>query len=78
MPGRWVAARYSALDLNHGSVRGGKEQNVTLGVNWYISRRTRMMANYIFVFTDENATDNGRIEGDDEPQIFQIRLQVRI
>jgi phosphate-selective porin OprO/OprP len=73
-----LAARYSTLDLNHGSVRGGKEQNVTLGLNWYISRRTRMMANYIFVFTDENATDNGRIEGDDEPQIFQIRLQLRI
>ena len=73
-----LAARYSALDLNHGSVRGGKEQNVTLGVNWYISRRTRMMANYLFVFNDENATDNGRIEGDDEPQIFQLRLQLRI
>jgi phosphate-selective porin OprO/OprP len=73
-----LAARYSALDLNHGSVRGGKEQNVTLGLNWYISRRTRMMANYIFVFNDENANDNGRIEGDDEPQILQIRLQLRI
>ena len=73
-----LAARYSTLDLNHGSVHGGKEQNVTFGVNWYISRRTRMMANYIFVFNDENANDNGRIKGDDEPQIFQLRLQVRI
>ena len=73
-----LAARYSTLALNHGSVRGGKEQNVTLGLNWYITRRTRMMANYIFVFNDADADDNGRIEGDDEPQIFQIRLQLRI
>ena len=73
-----LAARYSTLDLSHGSIQGGEEQNITLGVNWYITRRTRMMANYIFVFNDENANDNGRIKGDDEPQILQIRLQVRI
>ena len=73
-----LAARYSTLDLNDGSVKGGKEKNVTLGVNWYITPRTRIMANYIFVFTDADADDNGTVMGDDEPQIVQVRFQVRI
>jgi len=72
-----LAARYSTLDLNDGSVKGGEEKNLTLGVNWYISPRTRLMANYIWVFCDENADDNGALLGDDSPQILQFRFQFR-
>jgi len=72
-----LAARYSTLDLNSGSIPGGQERNVTLGVNWYISRRFRLMAEYILVFCDDNANDNGTVIGGDRPQIFQMRLQMR-
>jgi len=72
-----LAARYSTLDLNDGSVRGGKERNVTLGINWYLSPKVRIMGNAIFVFCDEDADDNGSVLGEDRPRIFEARLQVR-
>jgi phosphate-selective porin OprO/OprP len=72
-----LAARYSMLDLTDGSVSGGKERNMTLGINWYVSPKARLMANYILVFCDENADDNGAVLADDSPQIFMLRLQVR-
>lgn len=74
--GIWeVAARYSMLNLNDGSVRGGKEQNVTFGLNWYVTPKLRIMANYVLVFNDEYADGNGTLIGNDNPQIFQMRLQ---
>jgi phosphate-selective porin OprO/OprP len=72
-----LAARYSTLNLNSGSILGGQERNVTFGINWYISRRFRLMAEYLWVFCDENANDNGTVIGGDHPQIFQMRLQMR-
>jgi len=35
------------LDLNDGLVAGGKEENLLAGINWYIGRNVRFMANYI-------------------------------
>ena len=70
-----VAARYSMLNLNDGSVRGGKEQNVTLGLNWYLTPKVRIMANYVLVFNDQDADGNGTLIGNDNPQIFQMRFQ---
>jgi phosphate-selective porin OprO/OprP len=72
-----LAARYSVLHLTDGKVRGGKERNLTFGANWYISSKIRLMANYILVFADDNATDNGTVVGDDSPHILQFRLQFR-
>jgi phosphate-selective porin OprO/OprP len=72
-----LAARYSMLHLNSGSIPGGQETNVTLGINWYINRRFRLMAEYLFVLCDQNANDNGTVIGGDQPQIFQMRLQMR-
>jgi phosphate-selective porin OprO/OprP len=71
------AARYSMINLNSGSVPGGRERNVTLGLNWYINRRFRLMAEYLWVFCDQNANDDGTVIGGDRPQIFQMRFQVR-
>ena len=74
--GEWeVAVRYSMLNLNDGSVRGGKEQNVTLGLNWYLTPKLRIMANYVLVFNDQDADGNGTLIGNDNPQVFQMRLQ---
>ena len=71
------AARYSMINLNSGSVSGGRERNVTLGINWYINRRFRLMAEYLWVFCDQNANDDGTVIGGDRPRIFQMRFQVR-
>jgi phosphate-selective porin OprO/OprP len=74
--GEWeVAVRYSMLNLNDGSVRGGKEQNVTFGLNWYVTPKLRIMANYVLVFNDQYADGNGTLIGGDSPQVFQMRLQ---
>ena len=73
-----LAARYSTLDLTDKFVRGGTEENITLGINWYISRHTRMMLNYIFVDNDLFANADGTLKGNDDPQILQFRFQYRI
>jgi phosphate-selective porin OprO/OprP len=65
------------LDLNDRSVRGGKERNVTLGINWYITSRVRLMADSLVIFNDATANDNGTVIGDDDPVIFLLQLQFR-
>jgi phosphate-selective porin OprO/OprP len=73
-----LAVRYSTLDLTDRVIRGGTEKNLTLGINWYISRHTRMMLNYIFVDNDLFANADGTLKGNDDPHILQFRFQYRI
>lgn len=70
--GAWeIALRRSHLDLNGRTILGGREDNLTWGINWYAHRNLRLMFNYIHVNTDAHA-------GDDAPDILQMRLQVAI
>lgn len=71
-----LAARYSMMDLNDGSITGGREENFTFGVNWYINPNLRLMANYIRIDNDKNADADGDLTGNDTPQIFQTRFQI--
>ena len=64
-----VAARYSTIDLDDGLVNGGTENNLTIGVNWYLNPQVRFMANYIHVDTNSNA-------GNDNPDVIQFRGQL--
>lgn len=62
--GAWeLAARYSTLDLNHdrgvvggplttGAIRGGEQDIITLGLNWYPNQTVRFMASYQDVSVD--------------------------
>jgi len=66
-PGAWeIAARYSSIDLQDGSVAGGALQDVTGGVNWHLNDNTRVMANY--VWAKVRATGNAHA--------FQTRFQI--
>jgi phosphate-selective porin OprO/OprP len=68
--GAWeVAVRYSSVNLNDEDIKGGKEKNLTVGLNWYApANQFRVMANLIFVRTDEYA-------GNEDPTILQMRAQ---
>jgi phosphate-selective porin OprO/OprP len=52
--GAWeLAARFSFLDLNDSGMKGGKEYNVTAGLNWYLYPSLRLMFNYVFADIDD-------------------------
>ena len=66
-----LAARYSVIDLEDGAVDGGKANDLTLGVNWYIRSNLRLMFNYVRVDAQQAGTGNS-----DDPEIFQFRAQL--
>ena len=57
--GAWeVAVRYDEIDLDNGVLAGGKMDQWTLGVNWYLNPNTRVMFNY----ADIDIDDLGEVE----------------
>ncbi len=65
--GAWeLTARYSRIDLDDQPIFGGKLQDVTLGMNWYLNPNTKIMWNYV----SADRIDVGRAD------IFQTRFQV--
>lgn len=69
--GAWeLACRYSILDLNDGVITGGKLQNTTFGLNWYLNDFTRLQFN--FIYSDLNRAP----VGESHANIFAIRAQV--
>lgn len=62
--GAWeIAARYSTMSLNDPStgvnIAGGRGQNYTLGVNWYVNANFKFMVDYVRVVTDQYAVPDG-------------------
>lgn len=65
--GAWeVALRYSDADFNDQDVMGGEQQDITLGLNWYLNPVTRVMLNNVFA----NINDFGRVN------VFEVRFQI--
>lgn len=65
--GAWeVALRYSTLDLDDGAVSGGEEDNITLGLNYYVTPHLKFQGN----LTRVQSTRDGI---DDDPDILQFR-----
>jgi phosphate-selective porin OprO/OprP len=62
--------RYSALDLDSSASRGGVESDWNVGATWYPSPYARVMANYV-------VADSRRRGVNDDPRLFQMRLQLQ-
>ncbi|OCC14174.1 Phosphate-specific outer membrane porin OprP [Dissulfuribacter thermophilus] len=71
--GAWeLVARYSYVDLDDNGIQGGKENDVTLGANWYLNPNVRVMFNYVNANVDRKDLnlDNGNAN------IFEARFQI--
>lgn len=68
-----LALRLSQVDLNDKFVQGGKERNLSVGINWYLRKKIRIMCNYIRVDVQDRMEphiENGTAE------ILMTRFQV--
>jgi len=66
-----LAVRYSTIDLIDKVVLGGKETNITAGVNWYLNPNMRIMLDYI----NASINDYGAGKRDGKENIFMTRFQ---
>jgi phosphate-selective porin OprO and OprP len=75
-----IAARASYLSLNDNSagIKGGKSNQLMLGLNWYPNVNIKITMNYSYVTLDENATSKGRMVGGDAFSFLQMRFQASI
>lgn len=70
-----IAARYSEVDLNDGSVLGGKEHDWTIGANWYVGTHLKFQANYIKAYSNKYNVVVKQFF-DIDPSIFALRAQI--
>ena len=73
--GAWeTAVRYAAVDLNDNDLYGGKMDDITLALNWYLNANLRWSFNYIRFDVKDSYAKAGidHASGD----VFQTRLSV--
>jgi phosphate-selective porin OprO/OprP len=71
--GAWeLAIRASYVDLTDQDVIGGKQKNLSLGLNWYLNQRIRLMTNLVKVLDVDRP--GSEYDGQD-PLIFSLRVQ---
>jgi len=69
--GAWEALlRYSAVDLNDSGITGGRLNDVTAGLTWYLNPNWKIMFNYVFAQLDRGVADG------DTSNIFETRVHV--
>ncbi|WP_430390638.1 OprO/OprP family phosphate-selective porin [Dyella sp. 20L07] len=64
-----LLVRYSAVDLNHNAIQGGRKHDLTFGANWYLTQHFKFQANYVKV----RASRQGQRQN---PDIVIVRAQV--
>lgn len=69
-----IALRFSYVDLNGGSIRGGREYDLTGGLNWYLNENTRFMFNYIRAKAKDREIPPPIEDG--TADILQVRFQI--
>ena len=71
--GAWeLGLRASLVDLNDKDVVGGRQRDITLGLNWYLNDRFRVQANVIKVLDVDRP--GSEFDGED-PWIAALRVQ---
>ncbi|NVJ98562.1 MAG: hypothetical protein HWE25_10445 [Alphaproteobacteria bacterium] len=76
--GAWqIAAKFDRIDLTGDGVYGGEQDTVIVGVNWYLNRHTRFMANYSHSSIDKafDVAANGA-DGENGVDALGLRFQV--
>lgn len=69
--GAWeVLLRYSQVDLNDSGITGGRLNDITGGVTWYLNPNWKIYFNYVYAQLDRGAADG------DTAHIFQTRFHV--
>jgi phosphate-selective porin OprO/OprP len=75
--GAWeLAARFSQIDLSNADVRGGRQEDVTVGVNWWINASTAMRLNYVYAHAMETAERLGLASASEHVKAVTARFQV--
>ena len=69
-----LALRFSYIDLNGGTVRGGREYDLTAGLNWYLNENTRLMFNYVRARAKDREIPPPIEDG--IADILQVRFQI--
>ena len=58
--GAWqVGARYSKLNLVDSGMDGGRIDDVTLGLNWFLNPNMKIQSNYVYTMRDAPAAAGG-------------------
>jgi phosphate-selective porin OprO/OprP len=74
--GAWeIGARFSEFNLNDAGIQGGRETDLTLGLNWYLDPGFRLMWNWVNVLQLAAPFDRPYLNGI-HPNIFVMRGQV--
>lgn len=69
--GAWeVAGRWSYIDLNDKEIQGGRLNDMTLGLNWYLNANAKVQFNYIRAFLDKP------VHNDSITDIYGLRTQI--
>lgn len=63
-----LGLRWSRIDLDDGTVAGGRQQALGAGVTWWLKDETRLMANWIRL-------DSERRGVEDDPNLLEFRAQ---
>ena len=58
------------IDLNDADIRGGRLHDLTLGLNWYLNKYTKMQFNYV------RASLDGPAGSDSLANLAVVRAQV--
>ena len=76
--GKWgafeVASRFSYLNMNDANVRGGREANVTVALNWYLYSNVRLELNYVFA----NVLSTGEVLGTADGEVNAVMARAQL